>query len=198
MLKIGITGGIGTGKSTISEIFALLGVPVYYADQAAKSLMVNNSNLKQQLISTFGTATFTNKGELDTKYIANKVFKDEKALKQLNALVHPAVLADFNKWCSQQHAPYILKEAALLMESGSYKQCDYTILVESPLALRIERLLRRDNSSEEQIKARIASQLPDEEKAKLANFLILNDEKHLLIPQIIALHTQFLKGRSGV
>jgi dephospho-CoA kinase len=112
--------------------------------------------------------------------------------------VHPAVLADFYKWCSQQHAPYILKEAALLIESGSYKQCDYIILVESPIALRIERLLSRDNNTEEQIKARIASQLPDKEKAKLANFLILNDEKHLLIPQIIALHTQFLKGRSGV
>jgi len=198
MLKIGITGGIGTGKSTICEIFALLGVPVFYADQAAKSLMVNNSNLKQKLISTFGTATFTKKGELDTKYLANKVFNNEKALQQLNALVHPAVLADFDKWCSQQQAPYVLKEAALLIESGSYKQCDYIILVESPIALRIERLLSRDNNTEEQIKARIASQLPDKEKAKLANFLILNDEKHLLIPQIIALHTQFLKGRSGV
>ncbi len=198
MLKIGITGGIGTGKSTICEIFALLGVPVYYADQAAKTLMATNSGLKQQLITTFGTATFTSKGELDTKYVANKVFNDENALQQLNALVHPIVLADFEKWCSQQHTPYILKEAALLIESGSYKQCDYTILVESPIALRINRLLNRDKSSEAQIRARIANQLPDEEKAKLANFLILNDEKHLLIPQIIALHTQFLIGSSGV
>ncbi len=198
MLKIGITGGIGTGKSTICEIFALLGVPVYYADQAAKTLMATNSDLKQQLITTFGTATFTSKGELDTKYVANKVFNDENALQQLNALVHPVVLADFEKWCSRQHTPYILKEAALLIESGSYKQCDYTILVESPIALRINRLLNRDKSSEAQIRARIANQLPDEEKVKLANFLILNDEKHLLIPQIIALHTQFLIGSSGV
>ena len=198
MLKIGITGGIGTGKSTICEIFALLGVPVYYADQAAKTLMATNSGLKQQLITAFGSATFTNKGELDTKYIANKVFSDVKALEQLNALVHPAVLAHFDKWCSQQHSPYILKEAALLIESGSYKQCDYTILVESPMALRVKRLKARDNSSEAQIRARIANQLSDEEKARLANFLILNDEKHLLIPQIIALHTQFLIGSSGV
>ncbi|MCX6166903.1 MAG: dephospho-CoA kinase [Sphingobacteriales bacterium] len=198
MLKIGLTGGIGTGKSTIGEIFALLGIPVYYADQAAKKLMATNADLKEHLITTFGTATFTKKGELDTKYIANKVFNDEKALKQLNKLVHPAVLADFDNWCSQQHTPYILKEAALLIESGSYKQCDYTILVESPMALRIKRLLKRDKSNLQQIKARIASQLPDEEKAKLANFLILNDEEHLLIPQIIALHTQFLKGSSGI
>ena len=194
MLKIGITGGIGTGKSTICEIFALLGIPVYNADKAAKRLMATNEGLKKQLIATFGTAAFTNSGDLDTTYIANKVFTDKKALKHLNALVHPAVLADFDQWCSQQQAPYVLKEAALLIESGSYKQCDYTILVESPLALRIQRLLSRDNSSEAQIRARIANQLPDEEKAKLANFLILNDEKHLLIPQILALHTQFLKA----
>ena len=194
MLKIGITGGIGTGKSTICEIFALLGIPVYNADKAAKRLMATNEGLKKQLIATFGTAAFTSTGNLDTTYIANKVFTDEKALKHLNALVHPAVLADFDQWCSQQIAPYVLKEAALLIESGSYKQCDYTILVESPLALRIQRLLSRDNSSEAQIRARMANQLPDQEKAKLANFLILNDEKHLLIPQILALHTQFLKA----
>jgi dephospho-CoA kinase len=196
MLKIGITGGIGTGKSTICEIFALLGVPVYHADQAAKKLMATNSRLKQQLITTFGNATFTTEGELDTKYIANKVFNNEKALKQLNALVHPAVLADFDQWCSQQQTPYVLKEAALLIESGSYKQCDHTILVESPIALRIQRLLNRDNSTEAQIRARIANQLPDEEKAKVANFLLLNNEEDLLIPQILALHTQFLKANS--
>ena len=196
MLKIGITGGIGTGKSTICDIFALLGIPVYNADKAAKRLMATNEGLKKQLIATFGTAAFTNTGDLDTTYIANKVFTDEKALKHLNALVHPAVLADFDQWCSQQQAPYVLKEAALLIESGSYKQCDFTILVESPLALRIQRLLSRDNSSEAQIRARIANQLPEEEKAKVANYLLLNDEKHLLIPQILALHTQFLKASS--
>jgi dephospho-CoA kinase len=194
MLKIGITGGIGTGKSTICEIFALLGIPVYNADKAAKRLMATNEGLKKQLIATFGTVAFTSTGDLDTTYIANKVFNEDIALKQLNALVHPAVLADFDQWCSQQQAPYVLKEAALLIESGSYKQCDYTILVESPLEWRIQRLQNRDNSSEAQIRARIANQLPDEEKAKLANFLILNDEKHLLIPQILALHMQFLKA----
>ena len=196
MLKIGITGGIGTGKSTICEIFALLGIPVYNADKAAKRLMATNENLKKKLIATFGTDAFTSTGELDTIFLAKKVFADEKALKQLNALVHPAVLADFDQWCSQQQAPYVLKEAALLIESGSYKQCDYTILVESPIALRIQRLLNRDNSTEAQISARIANQLPDEEKAKVANFLLLNNEEHLLIPQILALHTQFLKASS--
>ena len=194
MLKIGITGGIGTGKSTICEIFALLGIPVYNADKAAKRLMATNEGLKKQLIATFGTAAFTSTGDLDSTYLANKVFTDEKALKQLNALVHPSVLADFDQWCSKQIAPYVLKEAALLIESGSYKQCDYTILVESPIALRINRLLNRDKSSEAQIRARIANQLPEEEKAKVANYLLLNDEKHLLIPQILALHTQFLKA----
>jgi dephospho-CoA kinase len=196
MLKIGITGGIGTGKSTICEIFALLGIPVYNADKAAKRLMATNENLKKKLIATFGTDAFTSTGELDTTFLAKKVFADEKALKQLNALVHPAVLADFDQWFSQQQAPYVLKEAALLIESGSYKQCDYTILVESPIALRIQRLLNRDKSTEAQISARIANQMPDKEKAKVANFLLLNDEEHLLIPQILALHTQFLKASS--
>ena len=196
MLKIGITGGIGTGKSTICEIFALLGIPLYNADKAAKRLMATNENLKKKLIATFGTDAFARTGELDTIFLAKKVFADEKALKQLNALVHPAVLADFDQWCSQQQAPYVLKEAALLIESGSYKQCDYTILVESPIALRIQRLLIRDNSTEAQISARIANQMPDEEKAKVVNFLLLNDEEHLLIPQILALHTQFLKASS--
>ena len=156
--------------------------------------MATNEGLKKQLIATFGTAAFTSTGDLDTTYLANKVFTDEKALKQLNALVHPSVLADFDQWCSKQIAPYVLKEAALLIESGSYKQCDHTILVESPLAWRIQRLQNRDNSSKAQIRARIANQLPEEEKAKVANYLLLNDEKHLLIPQILALHTQFLKA----
>ncbi|MCF8319029.1 MAG: dephospho-CoA kinase, partial [Sphingobacteriaceae bacterium] len=161
---------------------------------AAKTLMANNPQLRNKIIETYGSESFTTKGELNRTFLANKVFKDTHALTTLNAMVHPAVLADFEQWCSQQHAPYILKEAALLIESGSYKQCDYTILVESPIELRIKRLQSRDNSSEAQIRARMANQLSDEEKAKLANFLILNDEKHLLIPQILALHTQFLKA----
>jgi dephospho-CoA kinase len=169
---------------------------VYNADKAAKRLMATNENLKKKLIATFGTDAFTSTGELDTTFLAKKVFADEKALKQLNALVHPAVLADFDQWFSQQQAPYVLKEAALLIESGSYKQCDYTILVESPIALRIQRLLNRDKSTEAQISARIANQMPDKEKAKVANSLLLNDEEHLLIPQILALHTQFLKASS--
>ncbi|MFM6954745.1 MAG: dephospho-CoA kinase [Sphingobacteriaceae bacterium] len=194
MLKIGITGGIGTGKSTICEIFALIGIPVYNADEAAKSLMVTNKTLKQELIAAFGPNTFNNEGSLDRTYLSNIVFNDKKALKQLNTLVHPAVLADFKKWCSQQHTPYVLKEAALLIESESYRECDYTILVESPIELRIQRLLSRDKSSEGQIRARIANQLPEGEKAKLANYLLLNDEEHLLIPQILALHSQFLEA----
>jgi dephospho-CoA kinase len=197
MLKIGITGGIGTGKSTICETFALLGIPVYNADHAAKSLMVADTGLKQQLLAAFGPLTFNNQGELDRTYLANKVFNDEKALKQLNEIVHPAVLAAFKYWCTQQDAPYVIKEAALLIESGSYTDCDYTILVESPIELRIKRLLSRDKTSEEQIRARIATQLPDKEKAKVANYLLLNDEEHLLIPQILSLHAQFLKASSN-
>lgn len=192
MLVIGITGGIGSGKSTICELFGILGIPVYNADQAAKALMTSNEILRKQLVEAFGANVFEANQQVNRTYLANLVFHHPEKLAQLNQLVHPAVGADFKSWSQKQNAPYVVKEAALLFESGSYKQCNYTILVESPMELRLTRTMHRDKSTKEQIQARIQHQLPDAEKAKLADYLILNDEKSLLIPQILALHQQFI------
>lgn len=193
MVVIGITGGIGSGKSTICKLFNLLGIPVYNADQAAKALMTSNETLKKQLVETFGANVFEANQQINRAYLANLVFNHPEKLAQLNQLVHPAVLADFKCWIEKQNAPYVVKEAALLFESESYKQCKYTILVESPMELRLERIMRRDKSTKEQIQARIQHQLPDAEKAKLADYLLLNDEKNLLIPQVMALHQHFIE-----
>lgn len=193
MLKIGITGGIGSGKSTICTLFSILGIPVYNADSAAKELMATHEALKKQLIQSFGTGVFNSQGQLDTRYLANLVFTQPDQLAQLNQLVHPVVASNFKSWCQKQVAPYVVKEAALLFESGSYKQCDFTILVEAPMNLKMARLMKRDGSTKDQILARMQHQLPDATKATLADFLLTNDEKSLLIPQVLALHQQFLQ-----
>lgn len=194
MLKIGITGGIGTGKSTIARIFEVLGIPVFYADAAAKTVMNEDTELRQGIINTFGAQAYLEDGALNRKFIAHIVFNDNKQLQKLNSLVHPAVFRAFDVWAeAHADAPYLMKEAALLFESGSYKKFDHTILVKSLETLRIQRVMQRDNVPEEQVKLRIQRQLPDEEKEKLADFILINDEQCLLIPQVIALHCIFLE-----
>ena len=193
MLKIGITGGIGSGKSTVCKIFELLGIPVFYADTAAKEVMHTDEELKKGVISTFGVESFSEAGILNRKYIADIVFYDEKALETLNALVHPAVFRAFDKWLlSQRNAPYVLKEAALLFESGSYKMCTHSILVKAPEHLKITRVMQRDNITESEVRLRMIRQLPDAEKEKLSDFTIINDENIPLIPQVLELHEHFL------
>lgn len=193
MLKIGITGGIGTGKSTIARIFEILGIPVFYADPAAKAVMNEDEELRQRIIDAFGKQAYSEGRTLNRKFIAEIVFNDDKKLQKLSSLVHPAVFKAFDIWAeAQQGAPYLMKEAALLFESGSYKKFDYTILVKSPEALRIQRVMQRDNVSEEQVKLRIQRQLTDEEKEGLADFILVNDEQQLLIPQVLELHRLFL------
>ena len=193
MLKIGITGGIGSGKSTVCKIFELLGIPVFYADTAAKEVMHTDEELKKGVISTFGVKSFSEAGILNRKYIADIVFYDEKALETLNALVHPAVFRAFDKWLlSQRNAPYVLKEAALLFESGSYKMCTHSILVKAPEHLKITRVMQRDNITESEVRLRMIRQLPDAEKEKLSDFTIINDENIPLIPQVLELHEHFL------
>lgn len=175
MLKVGITGGIGSGKTFVSKIFESLGVPVYYSDDRAKWLMQHDSVLKSKLIALLGENSY--KGDtLDRSYIAEKIFSNPTLLKQLNELVHPCVREDFNVFCAQQSdAPYVLNEAALLIESGSYKQLDLLIVVTCPLEKRIERVMARDNASRAQVLERIKNQLPEEEKMALANFIIENN-----------------------
>jgi len=194
MIKIGITGGIGSGKTTVCKIFEILGIPVFYADTVAKEIMVTDPLLVKGIRDTFGSESFNAAGELNNKHIAKIVFNDKDELARLNALVHPAVFRAFDRWMAAVPAnvPYILKEAALLFESGSYQQCDKSILVTAPYTTRLQRVMERDNTTREQVQARMDKQMSDEEKLIMADFRLVNDEHHPVILQVLQLHHQFL------
>lgn len=194
MLKIGITGGIGVGKSIVCRIFQVLGIPVYDADTRAKWVMQYDAALKQELQDAFGKDTYTPAGQLNRTYLASVVFNDQERLSRLNALVHPHVGTDFEKWvAAHATAPYVIKEAALMFESESWRQMDEIIVVSTPLEIRLQRLLKRDaHRTEADIKAIIAKQLSEEEKIARANHVVYNDDRQLLIPQVLTLHQQFL------
>lgn len=193
MLKIGITGNIGGGKTTVSKIFEVLEIPVFYADDAAKKVMIEDIILVDAIKSAFGNEAYFNDGSLNRKHIASIVFNDEAELVKLNSIVHPAVFRAFDAWVAQiKNAPYVMKEAALLFESTSYKMCDYSIMVTAPLELRIERVLKRDGLTCTEIESRNAKQFSEEKKTQLADFVVRNDDTELVIPQVIELHKQFL------
>jgi|SRR5690606_21878228 len=192
MLKIGVTGGIGSGKTTVCKIFEVLNIPVFYADDAARSVMDTDIQLIEALKAEFGDKIYSEEGVLDRKALAAIVFNNIPALEKLNSLVHPAAIQAFVDWSKVQNSPYVVKEAAILFESGSYKDCDYTILVYTPQELRIERVMARDQISPEQVQTRINNQMPEEQKRELANFEIVNDEKNALLPQILKLHEYFV------
>jgi len=191
MLKIGITGGIGSGKSTVARVFETLGIPVYNADDAARRLMQENPELKKQIIILFGEQAYEH-GKLNRSWIAEQVFGNPEKVKALNALVHPATIRDAEKWMHEQQSPYSLKEAALIFESGSEKELDYVIGVDAPQELRIQRVMERDNTTREAILQRMNNQLDESEKIKRCDFIILNDGNQLVIPQVIALHHQLV------
>jgi dephospho-CoA kinase len=193
MLKIGITGGIGSGKSTVARIFQVLGIPVYDADTRAKQLMNEDAALKEALSATFGADMYTD-GRLNRSKLAALVFNDEAKLAQLNAIVHPATIKDAANWMQQQHAPYTLKEAALIFESGSQQGLDYVIGVFAPAALRLQRAMQRDGSTKEQVQARMSKQVSDSIKMRLCNFTIINDEQQLVIPQVLAIHEKLAES----
>ncbi|MFD2162626.1 dephospho-CoA kinase [Paradesertivirga mongoliensis] len=193
MLKIGITGGIGSGKTTVCKFFELQRIPVFYADQQAKSIMHTDGLLVDQISREFGADIYFSNGELNRSKLGALVFNDEEKLKKLNSIVHPAVFRAFDNWLNQQkNAPYVLKEAALLFESGSYKDCDFNLLITSPHNLKISRIMQRDSVSEGEVLKRMNKQLSDAEKAPLSDFTINNDEKQLLIPQMLDLHNHFI------
>lgn len=192
MVKVGITGGIGSGKTTVCRVFEILGVPVFNADDVAKSIMITNPTLIKGITERFGTAAYFPNGELNRKYLSGIVFQDAQALQALNELVHPAAIQAFKDWSALQSSPYCLHEAAILFESGAYKTCDYSILVSSPENIRMERVMKRDGITREKLSAIMNKQMPEEEKAKLANFVIENDEVHAIIPQVLKLHQFFL------
>lgn len=196
MLRIGLTGGIGSGKSTVANIFKVLGIPVYDADSASKRLMTENEELKSQIKNAFGEEVYSG-GVLNRKYLAEEVFGKSEKLVFLNSLVHPATIKDAAEWMKKQKTPYLIKEAALIFESGSQKGLDYVIGVKTPLALRLQRTMERNQITEEQVKARMDKQMDEEIKMRLCDYVIVNDEQQLLIPQVLKLHEVFLKGGKG-
>lgn len=191
-LRVGITGGIGSGKTTVCRIFELLGVPVYYADDRAKWLMNNDPILRDGLLQQFGEEAYLPDGGLNRAHIASIVFNDKSQLETLNSLVHPAVRRDGEDWAAAQIAPYTLREAALLFESGIYQTLDQLITVTAPESVRIARVVARDNTSEEAVRARMANQWPEEKKVALSDFIIQNDGQHGLLEQVWKLHHQLL------
>jgi dephospho-CoA kinase len=183
ILKVGVTGGIGSGKSYICRILESIGYPVFYSDQEAKLIILNDIEVKAKIIAEFGEEAYLN-GAYNKVYIASIVFNDSEKLKILNQIVHPAVRKAFNSWAKKQNTPIVFNEAALLFENGSWKDFDKVILVHADIETRIKRLIQRDGSSEEDINRRIKSQWTDEKKMNLADFCINNSENQLLQPQI--------------
>jgi len=191
MLKVGLTGGIGSGKSTVAKIFEVLGMPVYYADDAAKHIMNTDAELREKIISTFGAGSYVN-NELNRPYIASIVFENTEKLTLLNSLTHPATIRDAERWMQQQTSPYVIKEAALIFESGSAENLDYVIGVFSPLPLRIKRIMERDNVTRDEVMKRMSRQIDEDIKMRLCDKVIVNDEQQLVITQVLALHQQLL------
>ncbi len=189
MLKIGLTGGIGSGKSTVAKVFEVLGIPVYYADDETKKLMNEDAGLKKKIIEGFGEKSYVN-GELDRTYISSIVFNDKQKLALLNSLTHPATIHHAEQWMKKQTSAYAIKEAALIFESGSDKQLDKVIGVYAPEELRIARVMKRDGVSREEVLKRISRQMNEEEKMKRCDFVIRNDEQQLLLPQVMKLHEE--------
>jgi len=188
---VGLTGGIGSGKSTVAKIFEILHIPVYYADNRAKWLMSFDKDLKSKIQKAFGTESYDSEGNLSRSYLASTVFSDPEKVKQINSLVHPAVGRDFESWVFEQTSPYVLKEAALIFETGGEKKLDAVINVSSPLKIRISRVLMRDpHRSLDQINQIIDQQMPDEDKNEKADFVIKNTETKMLIPQVLSIHQQ--------
>ena len=186
-MRVGITGGIGSGKSMVAKVFEVLGIPVYYADDAAKRLMNEDEALQQQLIASFGDAIYTN-GLLNRKVLATLVFNDTKKLSLLNSIVHPVTIKDGEAWMKKQVAPYTIKEAALIFESGANKYLDKVIGVYAPAPLRLQRVMLRDNLPEEAVKARMEKQMEEETKMGLCDYIINNNGQELVIPQVMKIH----------
>ncbi len=191
MLKIGLTGGIGSGKSTVAQIFQVLGIPVFDADSASKKIMETDADLMNAIQTQFGDATYVD-GKLQRKVLADIVFNDAHKLDLLNAIVHPATIKAAEQWFAEQQAPYVIKEAALLFEAGTTHNLQFVIGVQAPVALRIQRCMQRDGVTREEVQARMSRQIDDRIKMKLCDFVIVNDEQHLLTDQVLKLHQHFL------
>ncbi|QNR23999.1 dephospho-CoA kinase [Croceimicrobium hydrocarbonivorans] len=188
---VGLTGGIGSGKTTVAQIFQQLKVPVFVADEESKRLLDTDADLQAQLVEWLGPELIK-EGRVDRAYMASRIFKDEDLLKKVNALIHPAVGRAFQTWYQKQEAPYIIREAAILFESGTHKDCAKIIVVSAPEELRLQRVIKRSGESPEQVKARMAKQWPQEKKEALADYIIHNDHQEMLIPQVLQIHEDLI------
>ena len=192
MLRVGLTGGIGSGKTIVAQIFEVLGIPVYYADLETKRIMNENKILRKQLLEHFGEQTFVN-DKLNRPYLASIVFNNPEKLDLLNALTHPLTIQHATEWMQTQTTNYVIKEAALIFESGSAENLDYVIGVSAPRALRIQRVMNRDGITRDEVVKRINRQIDETIKMKLCDFVIINDEQQLLVPQVLGIHEKLLE-----
>lgn len=188
---VGLTGGIGSGKTTVARIFQQIGIPVFVADEVSKALLDTNLQLQAQLVDLLGEELLLD-GRVNRAFMANKIFNDEDLLRQANALIHPAVAEAFVNWYNSQEAPYVLREAAILFESESHVDCDKVIVVLAPEDLRLKRVMTRSGETASQVKSRMSKQWPQEKKAALADFLIHNDLEQMLIPQVLQVHESLI------
>ncbi|WP_314306559.1 dephospho-CoA kinase [Capnocytophaga gingivalis] len=190
---VGLTGGIGSGKTTIANLFALhFSIPIYIADTKAKELVANNKQLQQEIVTLLGEEAFV-EGRYNTSFVAQEVFSNKEKLDKLNAIIHPYVQQDFLQWKQSQQAPYVIKEAAILFESGSYRDCDFIIMVTAPLEERIERVMLRDKIDRETVEKRIKNQWNDEKKIELSTFVIENREIDKNLDKIEIIHSKIVK-----
>lgn len=194
MNYVGLTGGIGSGKSYVARIFQNLGIPIYEADLRARELSDSNPAIRKKIIDIFGDNAYQNE-ELNRNWIGGQVFSQVDLLEKLNQIIHPEVDSDFSKWCTENNeAPYIIKEAAILFETGSFRKMNYNILVTAPEWLRIERVGKRDLLITEEIRKRMENQWDDNEKLKLADFVIINDGKSLILPEVLNIHQKLTQN----
>ena len=193
MKIVGLTGGIGSGKTTVASMFNDLGIPVYIADEEAKKLMVSSKVIKRKLIGLFGENAYK-KDQLNKPFIAEAIFNNKSLLEKMNAIVHPKVANHFKRWMQKQNAPYVIKEAAILFENGGYKQCDFMITVTASKELKIKRLLKRDDTTLEKIEAIMNNQWSDEEKVKCSHYVIVNSELNDTRQQVAKLHQKIINN----
>ena len=189
MMVVGLTGGIGSGKSTIAKAFAALGIAVFNSDEQAKALIATDAQVKERIIAAFGEEAYHN-GEYNRAYIAQIVFNNSEKLAILNGIVHPALAKYFKRWAKEQTSSYVLKEAAILFESGSYKDCDYIITVTAPEEVRIARVMARDHCTEAQVRARMAQQWSDTQRIALSNAVIENIDLEKAKKEVRRIHLQ--------
>jgi dephospho-CoA kinase len=190
MFKVAVTGGIGSGKSLVCKVFEKLGIPVFYADKAAKELMNSNKSVCEKLISYFGREIYDAEGKILRDKFAEIIFNDQTSLLKVNEIVHPAVRNEFNNWVKKQNAPYVIEEAAIVFETGQTHHFDWIITVTASLELKIKRVMKRDNISREKVLERMKNQETDQTKNEKADFIIVNDDKELILPQIISIHNK--------